>query len=367
MRSDSTSAPDQRLRVLRGLHLGLPNYWYPIARASDLGATPVAVQRFGQALALWRDSSGQPHVFEDRCAHRAAHLSALAREPGKIRGDTIACSYHGWTYDTTGSCVARPLGNPEHPQSERLRVRVYPAEERAGLIWMYYGQDLPPPLAVPSELADAQWVLSPKMMTWHTSWLNIMDNLSDPLHQFVLHAGPYRGRRLPRYNRVRIAEASDEHIRLVSYEELEDGSTGREERFGLEVTLPNLLRVELPNAGPGGDVRVIMLMTPIDAENTLLWSIRGQRVSGWQRLRWRVHNRFFKNNRVLEQDEAILTMGPLAETRLREHLDSSDIGVIRFRSMLNRTFERSQKGAAAAQAEGHVAEALTPVALPGRG
>ena len=40
MRPDSTSATDQRLRVLRGLHLGLPNYWYPIARASDLGATP---------------------------------------------------------------------------------------------------------------------------------------------------------------------------------------------------------------------------------------------------------------------------------------------------------------------------------------
>src|SRR5229473_198154 len=108
MRSDSTSATDQRLRVLRGLHLGLPNYWYPIARASDLGAMPVAVKRFGQELVLWRDSAGQPHAFEDRCAHRAAHLSAMAREPGKIRGATISCSYHGWTYDTTGSCVARP-------------------------------------------------------------------------------------------------------------------------------------------------------------------------------------------------------------------------------------------------------------------
>lgn len=59
-----TSVP--QLRVLDGLHRGLPDQWYPILRSAELGRQPVAVRRFGEDLAVWRDSKGTPHVVEDR-------------------------------------------------------------------------------------------------------------------------------------------------------------------------------------------------------------------------------------------------------------------------------------------------------------
>jgi hypothetical protein len=51
-------------------------------------------------------------------------------------------------------------------------------------------------------------------------------------------------------------------------------------------------------------------------------------------------------DRVVGQDEALLcTLGPLAATRGRERLASSDLGVIRFRAKLHRGFERGQQRA----------------------
>jgi phenylpropionate dioxygenase-like ring-hydroxylating dioxygenase large terminal subunit len=34
-------------------------------RSSELRSSPVRVKRFGEDLALWRDSSGRPRIFQD--------------------------------------------------------------------------------------------------------------------------------------------------------------------------------------------------------------------------------------------------------------------------------------------------------------
>src|SRR5580700_5238771 len=48
-------------------------------------------------LVVWRDNSGAAHVWEDRCPHRGMKLSF-----GFVRGDHIACLYHGWQYNSGG-------------------------------------------------------------------------------------------------------------------------------------------------------------------------------------------------------------------------------------------------------------------------
>jgi phenylpropionate dioxygenase-like ring-hydroxylating dioxygenase large terminal subunit len=300
-------------------------------------------------MVLWRDSAGHPHIFEDRCPHRAARLSAGARESGRIQGNTFACWYHGATFDPTGACTVIPGEGPSAPGEERLRIKVYPAAERAGFIWIYHGEGQAPALAVPSELEDPNWCGFRTVLLWHTNWLNIMDNLSDPLHQYALHARAYTTMRRPPFNRVRVVEETDERLRLVQYLDNEDGTVIAEEPFGFELVLPNVLRVELLNAAPGGNVRVVMLMTPVDEDTTFVCFFRAQQVSGLARLRWQaVWHLFYRRAvyRVAAQDEAMLsTLGPLSETRVREHLTASDIGVVHFRRLLHRAFARGQGGA----------------------
>src|SRR6476646_5149810 len=96
--SITTPRRPKRLGVEEGLKLGLRNHWYPIFESVDLGAKPLAIRRLGEELVLWRDASGAPHLFIDRCPHRGAKLS----EGGTIHGQQIQCWYHGMRFDGSG-------------------------------------------------------------------------------------------------------------------------------------------------------------------------------------------------------------------------------------------------------------------------
>src|ERR671919_469998 len=61
----------------------------------------------------------------------------------------ITCAYHGWTYDlASGDLVAALTDGPDSPICGKasVRVRTYPVEERAGLIWVWPGDEPPPPV-----------------------------------------------------------------------------------------------------------------------------------------------------------------------------------------------------------------------------
>src|SRR5439155_328581 len=95
----------KRLAVDAGLQFGLRNHWYPIFESRDLPlGKPIGIRRLGEDLALWRDGSGQPHLFIDRCPHRGAAFS----EGGTVQGTELQCWYHGFRYDGSGQCTAVP-------------------------------------------------------------------------------------------------------------------------------------------------------------------------------------------------------------------------------------------------------------------
>lgn len=104
--------------------------WHPVALSGDIEpATSAGFKLFGRELVVWRDDGGAAHVWEDRCPHRGMRLSF-----GFVRGDHLACLYHGWQYDRTGQC--RHI--PAHPDLEvppTITVPVYKAREWAGMIW----------------------------------------------------------------------------------------------------------------------------------------------------------------------------------------------------------------------------------------
>lgn len=118
--------------------------WVPVALSSSIEPSTSAGAVLGGAeLVVWRDSKGAAHVWEDRCPHRGMRLSF-----GFVRGDHIACLYHGWEYDTGGQCRYIPA-HPKLDVPETIKVLTYATEERDGLIWTRLAEGADP-AAIPA-------------------------------------------------------------------------------------------------------------------------------------------------------------------------------------------------------------------------
>jgi nitrite reductase/ring-hydroxylating ferredoxin subunit len=113
--------------------------WHPVGLSHSIEAGSSAGTRlFGQELVVWRDTSGMAHVWEDRCPHRGMKLSF-----GFVRGDHIACLYHGWQYDRGGYCQYIPA-HPDLEVPKTFKVPVYLTQELGGMIWTTLSGNSPP-------------------------------------------------------------------------------------------------------------------------------------------------------------------------------------------------------------------------------
>lgn len=105
--------------------------WIPVALSADIEAgTSAGTLVNGEERVVWRDEKSEIHVWEDRCPHRGMRMSF-----GFVRGDHIACLYHGWRYDTAGQCRYIPA-HPELEVPKTIKVPTFAATERAGIVWM---------------------------------------------------------------------------------------------------------------------------------------------------------------------------------------------------------------------------------------
>src|SRR5688572_11155922 len=115
-------------------------FWHPIYRSQDLASgRAVPVKIMGENFTLYRGEGGTAHLLAYRCAHRGTQLSV-----GRVEGDCIRCFYHGWKYDGSGQCVEQPAEDASF--AAKIHIRSYPSEEYLGLVFAYFGEDLPPPL-----------------------------------------------------------------------------------------------------------------------------------------------------------------------------------------------------------------------------
>ena len=108
----------------------LRNTWYVAAWSNDIAAGAILPRTIlEEPIVMFRRQDGSIAAIQDMCPHRFAPLSA-----GKLRGDHIACRYHGLAFDGNGACVLNPHG----PTLRSMAVRSYPVHEahRAAWIWM---------------------------------------------------------------------------------------------------------------------------------------------------------------------------------------------------------------------------------------
>jgi phenylpropionate dioxygenase-like ring-hydroxylating dioxygenase large terminal subunit len=158
------------------------NQWYVAAYGSEIGDDLFARTICGEPVVFYRDSASQVVALEDRCVHRRFPLSRSRRA-----GDTIVCGYHGFTYDTTGTCVSVP-GQTRVPRT--ARVRSYPVTEQDGFVWIWIG-DEEPSKAIPRApwLTAAEWTTVKGMEPLAARHSLLVDNLLDLSHETYLHGG----------------------------------------------------------------------------------------------------------------------------------------------------------------------------------
>lgn len=119
--------------------------WVPVALSSSIEAgTSTGAIVEGSEIVVWRDNSGNAHVWEDRCPHRGMRLSF-----GFVRGDHIACLYHGWQYDTAGHCRYIPA-HPTLEVPDTIKVPTYQVQEEYGIVWTTTASECPFPDAGPA-------------------------------------------------------------------------------------------------------------------------------------------------------------------------------------------------------------------------
>ncbi|MDH3444591.1 MAG: Rieske 2Fe-2S domain-containing protein [Deltaproteobacteria bacterium] len=166
----------------------LRRYWWPVGFSQEVDAKdrPRRIQLLGEDLVLFRDGSGKLGVLHIGCMHRGTSL-----EFGRVEDRGIRCCYHGWLYDTEGRCLEQPAEPDGSTFRNRITQPAYKAEELGGLIFAYLGPE-PAPLLPRYDLLvreDGGRVVGAGEE--HCNWLQRAENSVDQSHLVALHASVY--------------------------------------------------------------------------------------------------------------------------------------------------------------------------------
>jgi phenylpropionate dioxygenase-like ring-hydroxylating dioxygenase large terminal subunit len=353
---ETAPAQSRRARDLRDdvPEIGYANYWYPAVPSSWLRRRPHPLRLLGRDIVLFR-SGGRVHALEDRCAHKGTPLSI-----GKVRfPGTITCAYHGWTYDGRGECVAALHEGPQSRVPGRACVLAYPVEERAGTVWIFVGDQDPPPIEqdMPSKLREPGLLVFPLVINWKANWRLAMENVADPSHDNTVHRASARNffKRVRIYNRMEVApnERGDGfYISPGFVPEVpgtEFGALGRFPkrtwwrrlngavrptlggRYMSEIRLPGFLQV---NTYPW---MMVQWSVPVDATTSrqYLWFVwqRGKASEPLARLYWRL-SYCWVMRQFLSQDQWVVEAQERGQAYSRqERLSRNDVGVTAWRRL----------------------------------
>jgi nitrite reductase/ring-hydroxylating ferredoxin subunit len=197
---------------------GFREYWYPVMWSRQLGRKPVSLRLCDEQIMLMREG-GQVRALSDQCPHRGIPLSV-----GKqVFPGTWSCRYHGWTFDLeSGVLKAALTDGPDSPICGKVRVKTYPVEERAGLVWVYVGDGPPPPVEadIPAEFLHPDAVIVGRITIQKGNWRYACENGFDEGHAQFLH----------RYGAVYSAFRRMPAYRLTDVVADEDGYIGRQTR-----------------------------------------------------------------------------------------------------------------------------------------
>ena len=109
--------------------LFLKNLWYLAFHGSTLKRGKlIGKDMVGEKIVFGRDEHGKPFALRDNCPHRGVPLSQ-----GWFKDNTIQCCYHGWQFNTNGTCKGIPALPPDNTiDVSKIKIFQYPCEEVNG-------------------------------------------------------------------------------------------------------------------------------------------------------------------------------------------------------------------------------------------
>jgi len=99
----------------------------------------------GERLLIGRDSSGKVFALKDVCPHQGVPLTE-----GQFNGKEIECCFHGWTFNTEGTCTGIPaLCDNAKMNLCSIKTGSYICREEQGNVWVYFGKPTDPMPEIP--------------------------------------------------------------------------------------------------------------------------------------------------------------------------------------------------------------------------
>ena len=356
-------ANDRYTRVGPGTPMGelMRRYWHPIAAVPQMNDKwTMKVRLLGEDLILYKDRSGTFGLMEPHCAHRRMNIIYGIPEEHGLR-----CPYHGWLYDETGQCIEQPYEETEDPEArfkDKIKMKAYPVEVKAGLVFAYMGPTPAPLVPNWDVFAIDDVIRDIGVAELSCNWLQCQENSLDPVHLEWLHGywsnfvsemrdETERQRTIRRHSKIAFTEYEyGIYKRRVMEGGSEEDTSWRE---GHPIIFPYYLRqggdgfdrTKWGMTGPAVQIRV-----PIDDTHTAHWWVMcHQKEEGAPEQRFEdipffqppviqldAHDQpqyLLLDSNSAQDLAAWITQGDIAD-RTGEHLGRSDKGIIMFRQML---------------------------------
>jgi nitrite reductase/ring-hydroxylating ferredoxin subunit len=362
----------------------LRRYWLPALLSEELpepDCAPVRLRLLGEDLVAFRTTSGKIGVLDTYCPHRNANLFW-----GRNEQEGLRCVYHGWKFDANGACVDMPNEPARSRFAEKIQQTAYPAVDRGGFVWVYMGAAEHQP-----SIPNFEWLNAPETHRFahkrfqDCNWLQNLEGEVDSSHAPFLHGSVGAGG-MQDYN----GNADRQPVFQVLETDFGVAIAARRDagpdQYYWRIT-PFMLPFYtiVPRARDTNYIWTAAV--PIDDLTmfgmTVIWSpdhavqrspvvevdanfrARQNRSNDYLVDRELQKTSSFTGIRgVRVQDMAVQEdqRGPLSD-RTREHLGSSDLGVIATRRMLIKQLKALQKGHKPAQPESPDAYYLRSLAL----
>lgn len=354
---------DERLtHVGFGTPMGelMRRFWQPVCLSSELTDLPKKLRILGEDLVAFRDRNGRVGVLDAHCTHRGASL-----EYGRIEADGIRCCYHGWLFSVIGECLQQP-GEPDGGKhKDKVPQPAYPAVEYGGLVFIYMGPpDLQPEFPTYDGLAQDNSELiayrnNSRGEIAECNWLQIQENVMDPVHTAFLHSS---------ISTVHFTNAYAA-IPQLGFEETEFGMKyirtsilegGRKFIRVQEIFMPNVRAVSEALVSEDEHIdksRVIGWWVPVDDTHTIGFHLEALRVVDGVTVPSALqtapvgrtsgttpkHETYEDTQREPDDLQAQVSQRPIA-VHAKEHLATTDRGIVMYRRMLQNALNALQKG-----------------------
>ncbi|MCY3591605.1 MAG: Rieske 2Fe-2S domain-containing protein [Acidobacteria bacterium] len=111
-----------------------PEGWYLVASRESIQREKLIEKTWlGEEIVAWCDDEGRICVADAFCPHLGSHMGPTVG--GVVRDGCLVCPFHGFTFDSTGRCVA----TPNAPAPSAAKLKVYATREVLGMVFAWWG------------------------------------------------------------------------------------------------------------------------------------------------------------------------------------------------------------------------------------